>query len=62
MHTQKRTVTLAVLSGSASSFITQFHFEFSNYTQAQYFTEINLLPALRTGLFYLALSRHISLR
>lgn len=62
MHAQKHSVMLAVLSGSASSFITQLHFEFSNYTQAEYFTEINLLPALRTGLFYLALSRHISPR
>lgn len=39
---------IVVLRGSTSSFITRLHFEFSNYTQAEYFTEINLLPALRT--------------
>lgn len=46
---------LAVLGGSCSSFITQLHFEFSNYTQAEYFTEINLPAALRTGLFFISL-------
>lgn len=44
-----------VLGGSARSFITQRYFELSNYTQAEYFTEINLLPALRTGFFFFIL-------
>lgn len=47
-----KNVGLPVLSGTASVFfnifITELHFEFSNYTQVGYVTEITLLAAFRT--------------
>lgn len=42
---------LAVLIGSPSSFITQPHFEFSNYTQAEYFTRDKSTSCLENGTF-----------
>lgn len=41
-------VSPVVLGRSARSFISRLHFELSNYTRAERFTEINLPPALRT--------------
>lgn len=58
LSTYKNDFMLPVLSGAVSGFffplffITELFFEFSNYTQPGYFTEMNLLADFRTAPFF----------